>query len=433
MYRAAFQTLGCRLNQTETAVLAGAFRAKGYDIVEWGQPADLVVVNTCSVTEHGEARCRNVIRQALRRSPQAFVVVTGCYAQVGLEALRRIPGVDLIVGTEYKMKFPAYIAEPRKLEEPVVLHSRLIDDSDFEVDGVGEYHTTRANLKIQDGCDFFCSFCIIPFTRGRERSRKFEDVLREARELAARGHQEVVLTGVNIGRYASEGRTLLDLVRGLETLPGVRRVRITSIEPTTIEWGLVEHMTRSEKLCRYLHVPIQSGEDAVLAGMNRRYRSGDYRAFMEAVAERVPEAGLGTDIIVGFPGESEESFARTEALLAELPLAYFHVFSYSKRYGTRAARLKDHVPPERIKERSERLRALGARKRQAFAERYLGREVEVLFEQQEATGLWTGHTDNYLKVGVIASQPLANRFARVRISEASPDLALGVLVSAAAA
>jgi len=431
VYRASFNTLGCRLNQTETAVLAGAFRAKGYDIVDWGEPSDLVVVNTCSVTEHGEARCRNVIRQALRRSPEAFVVVTGCYAQVGLEALRRIPGVDLIVGTEYKMKFPAFIGEPRKLEEPVVLHSRLIDDADFEVDGVGEYATTRANLKIQDGCDFFCSFCIIPFTRGRERSRKLDDVLREAGELASRGHQELVLTGVNIGRYRHEGHTLLDLVRGLETIGAVRRIRITSIEPTTIEWGLVEHMAGSAKLCRYLHVPIQSGDDPVLSGMNRRYGSADYQAFVEAVAERVPEVGLGTDVIVGFPGESDAAFARTEALLAELPLAYFHVFSYSKRYGTRAARIPGHVHPERIKERSARLRQLGRRKRQAFAERYLGREVEVLFEQQEPSGLWTGHTDNYLKVGVVSSEPLQNRLARVSLNEASPELAVGVLSSAA--
>ncbi len=421
------------MNQTETAVLAGAFKSKGYWMVEWGQPTDLAVVNTCSVTEQGESRCRNVIRQVLRRSPQAFVVVTGCYAQVGLEALRRIPGVDMIVGTEYKMKFPAFIDRPRKLPEPVVLHSLLIDDADFEIDGTGEYTTTRANLKVQDGCDFFCSFCIIPFTRGRERSRKPNDVLREAGELVARGHRELVVTGVNIGRYQADGNSFFDLVRRLEAVEGLRRIRITSIEPTTIEPALVEHMIHSEKLCHYFHVPIQSGDDSVLRGMNRRYSAGEYRAFVEDVARRVPEVGLGTDVIVGFPGETEASFARTEKLLEELPLAYFHVFSYSKRYGTRAAREDGHVHPEVIKERSRRLRALSRRKRRRFASRYLGRAVDVLFERQDENGLWTGLTDNYLRVGVVSSRPLRNTFADVIIQEVSDEMALGVLADAAAA
>ncbi len=427
MYRASFYTLGCRLNQTETAVLAGTFKGKGYSMVEWGEPCDLAVINTCSVTDHGEARCRNVIRQVLRRSPNAFVVVTGCYAQVGLEALRQIPGIDMIVGTEYKMKFPAFIDRPRKLPDPVVLHSHLIDDSDFEVDGTGEYTTTRANLKVQDGCDFFCSFCIIPFTRGRERSRQLEDVLREARELVVRGHQEIVLTGVNIGRYRSEGRSFLELIQRLEDVEGLRRIRITSIEPTTIEPRLVDYMAESLKLCRYFHVPIQSGDDSVLEGMNRRYRADDYRSFLGGVVRTVPDAGLGTDLIVGFPGESDASFERTEQLLTELPLSYFHVFSYSKRYGTRAVRRDGHVSPQIIKERSQRLRALSRRKRREFGSRYLGQEVEVLFEQQDESGLWTGLTDNYMRVGVLSSRPLRNVFARVLVNEVSDEMALGVL------
>ncbi|MGH9333149.1 MAG: radical SAM protein, partial [Vicinamibacteria bacterium] len=212
MPTASFHSLGCRLNQTEAALWAGAFRQKGYAIVEWGEPSDLVVINTCSVTERGEASCRNAIRQALRRRADAFVVVTGCYAQVGLEALRSIEGVDMIVGTEYKDKFPAFIDEPRKLPDPVVLHSKLIDDSDFEIQSTGYFQTTRASLKVQDGCDFFCSFCIIPFTRGRERSRKLPDLLREASELAQQGYQELVLTGVNIGRYRYEGTTFDGMV-----------------------------------------------------------------------------------------------------------------------------------------------------------------------------------------------------------------------------
>ncbi len=427
MPTASFHSLGCRLNQTEAALWAGAFRQNGYSIVEWGEPSDLVVINTCSVTERGEASCRNAIRQALRRRSEAFVVVTGCYAQVGLEALRAIDGVDMIVGTEYKDKFPTFIDAPRKLPDPVVLHSSLIDDSDFEIAATGYYHTTRASLKVQDGCDFFCSFCIIPFTRGRERSRKLFDLLREARELAEQGYQELVLTGVNIGRYEHEGTTFDGMVEKLEEIQRLRRIRITSIEPTTIESSLVSRMARSEKLCHYLHVPIQSGDESVLDRMSRRYTPEGFRAFVEDVLDRVPDVGLGTDVIVGFPGETDESFGRTYQFLESIPFAYFHVFSYSKRYGTRAAKLGGHGATEAIKERSESLRELSAAKRRRFAERFVGSEVEVLFEQKDEAGLWTGLTGNYLRVGVASAEPLRNQVRRVKLVEAGNDLALGVL------
>ncbi len=427
MPTASFHSLGCRLNQTEAALWAGAFQKKGYSILEWGEPSDLVVINTCSVTERGEASCRNAIRQALRRRTDAFVVVTGCYAQVGLEALRAIEGIDMIVGTEYKDKFPDFIDRPRKLPDPVILHSSLIDDSDFEIPATGYHHTTRASLKVQDGCDFFCSFCIIPFTRGRERSRKLFDLLREARELAEQGYRELVLTGVNIGRYQHEGTTFDGMVEKLEEIGGLSRIRITSIEPTTIESSLVSRMARSEKLCHYFHIPIQSGDPDVLGAMNRRYTAEGYRRFIDSVLEAVPDVGLGTDVIVGFPGETEESFERTLRLLESIPFAYFHVFSYSKRYGTRAGRLLEHVPSEAIKERSQRLRDLSAEKKRAFALRFAGSEVDVLFEQKDESGLWTGLTGNYLRVGVASAEPLKNQLRRVRVLEAGSELALGVL------
>jgi threonylcarbamoyladenosine tRNA methylthiotransferase MtaB len=424
---ASFHSLGCRLNQTEAALWAGAFQKKGYAIVEWGQPADLVVINTCSVTERGEANCRNAIRQALRRRSEAFVVVTGCYAQVGLEALRAIDGIDMIVGTEYKDKFPAFIEEPRKLDDPVVLHSNLIDDADFEIPVTGHYHTTRANLKVQDGCDFFCSFCIIPFTRGRERSRKLPDLLREAGELAREGYRELVLTGVNIGRYRYEETTFDGMVGRLEEIDGLDRIRITSIEPTTIEASLVERMARSRKLCPYFHIPIQSGDSDVLQSMSRRYSPEAYRDFVEGVLETVPGVGLGTDVIVGFPGETDRSFERTYRFLESLPFAYFHVFSYSKRYGTKAGKLPGHVHSETIKERSRRLRELSASKRLQFARRYLDRDVDVLFEQQDENGLWTGLTGNYLRVGVVSAEPLRNQIRTVTLREASSELSIGAL------
>ena len=433
MPSASFYSLGCRLNQTELASLAGTFQGKGYSIVEWGAPADLVVINTCSVTERGEASCRNAIRQALRRQSEAFVVVTGCYAQVGLEALRDIPGIDMIVGTEYKDKFPGFIGTPRKLSDPVVLHSNLIDDSDFEVPGTGVYSTTRANLKVQDGCDFFCSFCIIPFTRGRERSRKLGDLIREARELVASGYRELVLTGVNIGRYEHEGTTFAAMVQSLEEIQGLDRIRITSIEPTTIERQLVNQMASSSKLCDYFHIPIQSADRLVLEAMNRRYTPEEYRNFVELVLREVPEAGLGTDVIVGFPGETDASFERTYRFLEALPLAYFHVFSYSKRYGTKAVRHEQHVSPQAIKERSRGLRELSTTKRRKFAGRFLGREVEVLFEQQDPSGVWTGLTGNYLRIGVVSDEPLRNEIRRVVVEDVTDELALGVLAARSAA
>ena len=361
------------------------------------------------------------------------MVVAGCYAQSGLDALRGIAGVDMIVGTEFKESFPDYLDRPRKLPEPVVLHSARISRHEFEVPSTGRYDSTRANLKVQDGCDFFCSFCIIPYTRGRERSRRFDDLVREARELAEAGYQELVLTGVNIGRYQSGGRTLTDVADRLEEVPGLRRIRITSIEPTTVEERLIERMAERGALCRYLHLPLQSGDDEVLARMGRRYRMRDYREFADRAVEMVPGLGLGTDVIVGFPGETDDAFRRTCDNLQEMPFAYYHVFSYSSRAGTRAAGLAGHLPPDLVAERSRTLRKLSDQRRDAFARRHLGQRVEVLFEQQDRTGRWTGLTDSYLRVGVVSAEPLENCIREVRITQIAsepPGLAVGTLVPA---
>lgn len=430
MPRAAFTSLGCRLNHTEAAAWAGQFADKGYTIVPWGEPAEVAVINTCSVTHRAEAHCRNIVRRALRDSPDAFVVVAGCYAQSDFEALSKIPGVDLIVGTEYKDTFADYLDRPRKLPDPVVLHSARISREEFEVPSTGRYDSTRANLKVQDGCDFFCSFCIIPYTRGRERSRRYADLMREARELADGGYRELVLTGVNIGRYENRGKTLADVADGLEEVPGVDRIRITSIEPTTVEERLLRGMAGEGKLCRYLHLPVQSGDDGVLSGMGRRYTAEEYGEFAERAAASVPGLGLGTDVIVGFPGETDAAFARTRRVLAGLPFAYYHVFSYSPRAGTKAAQSPDRLPPEVIAERSRALREDSDRRRREFAASHLGRTVEVLFEQQDRSGRWTGLTDSYLRVGALSPEPLENQLRSVRIASVAPDppgLAIGNL------
>lgn len=428
MPRASLHTIGCRLNQAETAVLGDQLRSRGFELVEFGRETDLFVLNTCSVTERAEADCRTLIRKIRRTSPDAFVAVTGCYAQTGADALRKIDGIDLIVGTQHKMDLPRYLTSLERRPSPEVLHTRTIGRDDFAVEGVGEYEETRANLKVQDGCNFMCSFCIIPFSRGHERSRRMDDLVREAEGLVARGHRELVVTGVNVGRYAHADRTLADVVRSLDALPGLDRIRISSIEPTTISDELIEIMAGPSKLCRYLHVPLQSGDDGILGAMNRRYTAAEYAAFIEKAARTVPDLGLGTDLMVGFPGETDAAFANTRALAADLPFSYFHVFSYSPRHGTASLRLPDQVQSQTVKARSEDLCALSRAKRLSFYHRYVGRTLPVLFETRNSGGLFTGLTENYIRIGVSADDDLSNQIRPVRLDGAMDGLALGTVV-----
>lgn len=428
--RASLHTLGCRLNQAETALLADRLRRDGYELVEFGRPTDLLVLNTCSVTENAEKDCRYAVRRTLRHSPHAFVAVTGCYAQTGMQVLRDLPGIDLIVGTQYKMHLPDYLPAPAALKKqpaPQVLHTKTIGREDFLLPGAGECGTVRAPLKIQDGCNFMCSFCLIPFARGRERSRQTDDAVREAEELVAKGHREVVLTGVNIGRYDQDGRGLIDLIRRLESIAGLERIRISSIEPTTIPDELLEYMASSSKLCRYLHVPLQSGDDGILRAMNRRYTVGDYAGLIEKAVRTIPDLGLGTDLLVGFPGEGEKEFANTLRVAEELPFSYFHVFSFSKRPGTAAARLTNPVNSATVKARTRILSELSRAKRLAFYQTRIGRTVRVLFETKQENGLWTGLTSDFMKVGVPSDADLTNRIRNVVITGAMDGLAVGHL------
>ena len=432
--KVTFYTSGCRLNQSETAVLTDRFTNMGYQQVAYGEPTDVLVLNTCSVTENAEADCRRVIRRTLRHSPRAFVAVTGCYAQTGLKTLQHLPGVDLVLGNQYKMLLPDYLEEMPHAHKPsltYVRHSSSISREDFVQDGVGEYATTRANLKIQDGCNFMCSFCLIPFARGRERSRLSDDAVREAEQLVARGHRELVLTGVNIGRFANGSEGLLDLIQRLERIPGLARIRISSIEPTTIPDALIEYMSTSRKLCRFLHVPLQSGDDGILSAMNRRYSVKAYRTWVERVAQKIPDVCVGTDVLVGFPGETDRQFSATYDVVRDLPLAYAHVFSYSARPGTPAPRLGNPVPSAAIKTRSWSLARLSATKRAQFYQQFLDRDCLVLFESVGKDGLWTGLTDNFIRVSVAGSGSLANQIRWARLTGVMEHAALGKLADEA--
>jgi threonylcarbamoyladenosine tRNA methylthiotransferase MtaB len=433
----SFYTLGCRLNQAETAILCETFHAQGYEIRAFGGKTDICVINTCSVTGSSEAKCRHTISKILRQHPETFMIVVGCYPQVGLDALRAIPGIDMLVGTEQKFEVTRYLNDLvaqsngtplSKRSEPVIIRSDDLSRDDFTIDSPGHFLTrTRANLKIQDGCNFFCSYCIVPYARGRKRSREFEDIRKEALQLAARGHQEVVVTGVNIGTYSYQGQGLLDVLKMLEEIDGFQRIRLTSIEPMTIPDGIIEYMATSKKLCHFFHIPVQSGDNTILKQMNRHYTREDFAKFLQRLTDLVPDVGIGTDLIVGFPGEGDAEFEHSRQLLAELPLMYAHVFSFSPRRGTPAATFPHQVHSQTITQRSEILRKLSAEKRRTFYTKYLGQAVSVLFEQRESNGLFTGYTGNYIKVGILTEEHLSNCFRNVILSDIDGKIAIGRL------
>lgn len=426
--RASLYTLGCRLNQAESTILGQGLRRKGYEIVAFGEPTDLLVLNTCAVTEDAERTARYLIRKTLKHSPQAFVAVTGCYAQTGVRTLAHHAGIDLIIGNQYKLDLPSHLPPADALQKrsvPDVEHTRTIAREDFVLPDYGEPDSTRALLKIQDGCSAMCSFCIIPFARGHERSRRLDDVVREAESLASRGFHEVVLTGVNIGQYFHDGHNLCALIRVLEGTPGLDRIRISSIEPTTVTDELLELMAGSPKLCPYLHIPLQSGDDAVLSAMNRRHTVRDYVSLIERAVAKVSGLGLGTDLMVGFPGETVQGFRNTVAIATELPFSYLHVFSFSPRPGTAADRMTLRVPAATVSRRANLLQSLSRIKRLTFHRRQIGATVPVLFERTVQDGYRIGTAPNFSKVAVAWPDDLANQIRSVVITAATERWAFG--------
>lgn len=428
--RASLFTLGCRLNQSETEALRDRLEALGCEIVPWGAGADFGVVNSCTVTRLAEAKCRQIVRGFVKANPRAFCAVVGCYSQTGAAALARIPGVDLVVGNRDKLSLTDFVGDGKKRAVPLVVVGKLPAE-DFSVPAVcGAAPTTlRANLKVQDGCDFMCSYCIIPFARGRARSRDFSDLVAEAESLAARGAKEITLTGVNVGTYKNSGYDILGVVDAVAAVPGVARVRIGSIEPKTIPDGVFDRMNDpAHALTPFIHIPLQSGCGRILRDMRRHYSLEEYLAFVREIAARVPGVCIGTDIMVGFPGETDAEFDETCRTFAENPFAYAHVFTYSERAGTPAARRPDRVPVPVRQRRSVALRALSAEKRRAFMGGFLGREEEVLFEKPQG-GIWPGYTKNYLRVHVPAEEfpgeNLVNELRVVRLEKISGEAFVG--------
>jgi threonylcarbamoyladenosine tRNA methylthiotransferase MtaB len=409
----SFYTLGCRLNQSETASIQNSFEANGYEVVDFEVPSDIVVINTCTVTEGGDADTRRLVHKVNRLNPQARIALVGCQAQVQKEKLSTLPNVRWIVGNSRKMDLVSVFKEnPEPVSAAVI--TPVIDREPFvlPVAAIDRDHT-RANIKIQDGCDFFCSFCEIPYARGRARSRVFEDILLEVRALAVAGHKEIILTGINIGTYANEGKTLLDVIQKMQDVDGLARIRISSIEPTTIPLELFDHMGQG-KLCRYLHIPLQSGSTETLAEMKRKYTAQEFVSFIRTARQKVSQICIGTDVIVGFPGETDKHFEETVDIVREEPIDYVHVFSYSERHMAKSRLRGDAVSSSVISKRSQILRELSARKRHVFHQSLLGTTQDVLMEELK-DGYWVGVTDNYVRVKVKSSSNLQNQIIPIKL------------------
>ncbi|HAR67306.1 MAG TPA: tRNA (N(6)-L-threonylcarbamoyladenosine(37)-C(2))-methylthiotransferase MtaB [Lentisphaeria bacterium] len=417
--RVSFFTFGCRLNQAETATLGASFRQEGFSVVPYGEPCDIVVVNTCTITENGDADTRKLVNRVARKQPQANIALIGCQAQMQAKALAGFKSVAWVVGNARKMELPTIIRKQPASDEVVVLREPP-SRKPFTQPVIGrEDHRTRANLKVQDGCDFFCSFCVVPFARGRARGREFDDILHEGKALVDAGFREIVITGVNVGTYQLETYGFADVVDALSAIPGLDRLRISSIEPTTIAPDILHLIQTRPNICRYLHVPIQSGNDTVLTRMARKYTTADFLDFMSQAHREIPDLCFGTDVIVGFPGESEQEFDETADLIRDNEFAYLHVFSYSNRQHAKSAEFAEQVPTGEIKRRSKILRDLSDRKRSIYMHRYLGQEAEVLFEQQK-DGRWSGLTDTFIRVYAESAHDLENKLVPVRLDTVEP-------------
>lgn len=410
--KVAFHTLGCRLNFSESGSIAQGFVDRGFEVVEFGQAADVVFLNTCTVTDGADSTCRNLIRKAQNSSPEAKIVVAGCYAQMEADKIKQMQGVDLILGTSEKYKVFEYLDS----EEELQVHIDKSSDFVGAATTLADSHT-RAFLKIQDGCNYVCSFCIIPFARGRSRAISIEDALTEARSLASKGFKEIVLTGVNIGEYeANSGEKLTDLVKRIADIPEIKRLRLGSVEPNTVTRELLETLKASGKYQDHFHIPLQSASDAILTSMRRKYSIAQYKEILSMVKEYFPMTAVGADVIVGYPGEGEEQFLETFNFLRQGPITHFHVFPYSKRKGTTAAKLENQIQSGVKKDRVKTLMMLGDAKLDEFSRNVVGTKTQVLFESQN-DGFWEGYTSHYLKLRIKSDENLKNEIREVRIAD----------------
>jgi threonylcarbamoyladenosine tRNA methylthiotransferase MtaB len=421
--KVAMITLGCKTNQSDAASLAAELAARGHRVVPSSQDADATIIHTCTVTQKTDYQLRQVIRRAAARNPQGRIIVTGCYAQVSPESLRGIAGVNCVVGVAERIRIPELLSSREAPQAAQVFSSPVEERRPFEEWRLPRNaDRTRAFLKVQDGCNSFCSYCIVPFARGRNRSLPLERVLVQARELSAQGCQEAVLTGIHLGTYGEDllpSGSLLDLLRALEGERLGFRLRLSSIEPGEFTPSLVDYLSNSPSVCPHLHIPLQSGDDGVLRRMNRNYSASFFADLVRGLARSISGVAIGADVIGGFPGEDETSFQNTLSLIEQLPIAYLHVFPFSRRKGTPAAAFPAQVPPPVIRARCQALRELGEKKRENFYRSFVGRRVKVLAESKRdrESGLLKGFSPNYIPVLLPGGEELMNREVEAEITE----------------
>lgn len=418
--KVAFFTLGCKTNQYESEAMAGVFRLGGYETVSFDDQADVYVVNTCTVTHQGDRKSRQIIRRAIKKNPGATVVVTGCYAQTTPGEILGIPGVDLVIGTRDRHRIVELVGEAEKSPVPVNAVKDIMSQRIFEdMPGVETEERTRAFIKIQEGCNNFCTYCIIPYARGPLRSRDPEIILAEAKNLVEKGYKEIVLTGIHIGAYGAGMERPIDLaelVLRIAMTPGLKRLRLGSVEPLDITPRLLQVISEIRTVCRHLHIPMQSGDDYILKRMNRNYNTFEFSRMVSAIRGQVPEIAITTDVITGFPGETEENFENTYEMIEDIGFSKTHVFKYSPRKGTPAADFPDQVSPEDKDARSKRLISLDRENQKKFARKFIGQTVEILAEQlvDKTNDIWEGLTDNYLRVLVKSDDNINREFVEVR-------------------
>jgi len=425
--KVAFYTLGCKLNFSETSTIARNFQDEGFERVDFEELADIYVINTCSVTENADKQFKQVVRKALKLNNKAFVAAIGCYAQLKPEELAAVDGVDLVLGATEKFKITDYINDLSKNDFGEV-HSCEIEEADFYVGSYSIGDRTRAFLKVQDGCDYKCTYCTIPLARGISRSDELENVLKNAKEISEQGIKEIVLTGVNIGDYGKgefgnkkHEHTFLELVQELDKVEGIERLRISSIEPNLLNNETIEFVSKSRTFVPHFHIPLQSGSNEILKLMKRRYLRELYTERVNKIREVMPDACIGVDVIVGFPGETDEHFLETYHFLNDLDISYLHVFTYSERDNTEAAEMEGIVPANVRAKRSKMLRGLSVKKRRAFYESQIGTNRKVLFENENKEGYIHGFTENYVRVKTPWNPALANTLQEINLTKIDED------------
>jgi threonylcarbamoyladenosine tRNA methylthiotransferase MtaB len=422
--KVAFYTLGCKLNYSETSSIGRLFNNAGYQTVDFTDTPDVYVINTCSVTEHADKKCKKVVKEALKISPNAYITIVGCYAQLKPKEIAEIPGVDMVLGAAEKFQIVDYITDLTKNAKAMVYNRPVSEAKDF-IPGFSFGDRTRTFLKVQDGCDYSCTFCTIPLARGNSRSDTIEHVVEQAREIAASGVKEIVLTGVNLGDFGIRGGNregkFFDLVKALDEVEGINRIRISSIEPNLLSDEIIEFVAGSKRFVPHFHIPLQSGSDKILGLMRRRYKRALYANRVAKIKQLMPDCCIGVDVIVGFPGETREDFIDTYNFLNELNVSYLHVFTYSERENTLAAEMTGSVPGSTRAERSKMLHILSDKKRHAFYESQLNKTDEVLFEGDIKEGFMHGFTRNYVKVKTKYDPVLVNELKAVLLTKISPD------------